>query len=349
MSELNIVPELCFGGFAHLVDICRNEANVKSQSDVIARMVSVIDPNNRCISSDSIGEKEISNITGEKTVVNHLIKCTQKFKLVTNFDILLKDKALILEKFKEFVNNYLDADKIPMLIYTLIYIMANDIQMSTQNKELFKEIFGCYIEKYFPQKEISVYDFLLNLLLYTVSPRLDSLNFSASISCIDINTMRKFYNSYSSDLSYDSSSQIITLSFIDDYEFLIGMLEKHKISSFLKEIDPSFRSGFEKVWIERLSLFYDSSIEYLNNKSKSKFRNLFYDFINHVNNYCNYLCFEMVCNPNTSRLHYEKIYEAAFGVKCLTWRNECKSLFDSINDFVKSAYGIATVNPSNDE
>lgn len=350
MNNVICNPELNFGGFAHLVDLCRNNANVSTQSDVIAKMVSVIDPNNRCISLDTIAAKDISSIEGEKTFVNHLIKCTQAFKLTSSFDELLKEKSQILEKFKEFVNNYLDSDKTPMLVMILIYIMANDTNLRKQNRELFKEIFGCYLEEYFPQKEISVYNFLLNILLYTVSPRFDKKITSANISHLKFNELYDFYNPYINDIIYDNNSQTVTLSFLDDFEFLNETMSEFEIAYFLCKIDPSYYTGLDDEWIDRTSDFYEKSYNHLlKDQPNSFFKELIYKFIKNVDDYNNFLGLEMVYEPSRSKFFYKDYDEAAFGERSLTWREKCRKSYESINDYVSMAYGVPTVNQTTAE
>ena len=55
--------------------------------EFLAKMVSVVDSGNRCIIM-----RTNSDIEGEKTVVNHLLKCNQKFTLTCSFGELLKRK-----------------------------------------------------------------------------------------------------------------------------------------------------------------------------------------------------------------------------------------------------------------
>lgn len=114
MSDMFNKVELNFGGFAHLVNLARDDSKTKSQAYVIAKMVSVVDSGNRCI---IMGTN--SDIEGEKTVVNHLLKCNQKFTLTCSFGELLKRKDVLLNDFKSFVDNVLDPDKIPLLVIDL--------------------------------------------------------------------------------------------------------------------------------------------------------------------------------------------------------------------------------------
>lgn len=336
MSDIFNKVELNFGGFAHLVNLARDDSKTKSQAYVIAKMVSVVDSGNRCI---IIGTN--SDIEGEKTVVNHLLKCNQKFTLTCSFGELLERKDVLLNDFKFFVDNVLDPDKIPLLVITLIYIMANDDYMKNRSKELFKQVFGCYYEEFFPVKKINVCEFLLNLMLYVVSPKLSADYKSTSVSKMKLNELLEIYRLYSDEVIYDCNSHCIHFPFVDDYYLYFEMTDKYKIGEFIITINPLKPKGFGDYYLDCFDSFGKEVNEnLLYNKPRSFFRDLIQNQQDLFNEYSIFLGIHMAYDPDKSRFVYIKHDEYDFGIKCTDYREKCTELIEQLHDYVRPFEGL---------
>lgn len=235
---------LCFGVFAKLMNICKDTNRESNQTGFITRMISILDSKNSCIHYDN----EYTGTTGTDgsgPVVTRLLKCQQNFTLSASSDEILNNKQSFLERFKDFIADYMDNDLIPGLVVTLIYIIKNDKFVKQYSKELFKKLWGYYIEDFqFENNQIVVYDFLGKLFIYTaLNFKLKNTSCAEIISIISEEYIREVYMPYENDLIFDSDSLILTFDMLNVYFKFKELLDEYSICEFVGSVDPSMGLG----------------------------------------------------------------------------------------------------------
>lgn len=231
---------LCFGVFAKLMNICKDTIRESDQARFITKMISILDPGNSCIHYNN----PYTGTTGtdeNRPVVTRLLKCQQNFTLSASSDEILNNKQSFLEQFKGFIADYMDIDLIPGLVVTLIDIIKNDKYVKQYSRELFKKLFGCYIEEFkFNNNQIVVYDFLGNLFIYTAfNTKIKNTSCANIISEINEEYIRSIYTTYENDLTFDAESLTLTLDILNVYFKFKDLLDEYSICKFVGEVDPT--------------------------------------------------------------------------------------------------------------
>lgn len=247
---------LCFGVFAKLMNICKDTIRESDQARFITKMISILDPGNSCIHYNN----PYTGTTGtdeNRPVVTRLLKCRQNFTLSASSDEILNNKQSFLEQFKGFIADYMDIDLIPGLVVTLIDIIKNDKYVKQYSKELFKKLFGYYIEDFqFNNNQIVVYDFLGNLFIYTaLNTKVKNTSCANFISEINEEYIRSIYTPYENDLTFDAESLTLTLDILNVYFKFKELLDEYSICGFIGEVDPS--KGLLETYPEQCYAFLE--------------------------------------------------------------------------------------------
>ena len=341
---------LCIGVYASLMNLCRDQSRISNQAEFVMKLITILDPNNslKPIPNSSKGNGTVSDIAPS---VSKLLRCKLNLSLNRTPNEIMNDRKTIAENIRDFVAQYMDWDRIPGLIVSLVSIIKNDSYINRYSKELFKSIFGCYVNQLkFDDNKIVVYEFLSNLLIYSaLNERVKNTSCAESASKISEEYIDAIYAPYENDLSYDADTQTISLICWEIYDRFLSILQKNYIADFLK-IDTSLCTydvcfdlcdSFAKDIDAQILQVYPGSSVML--QKIVDFCNVLHDYDYHLITNTAFRCdITLDINDEVKRISnnsldysefvYSKnpLYYHKFANKVHNYRNECKEKYGEI-------------------
>lgn len=341
---------LCIGVYASLMNLCRDQSRISNQAEFVMKLIAILDPNNSLvpITNSLKGNGTVSDIAPS---VSKLLRCKLNLSVNRTPDQIMNDRKTIVENMRLFIAQYMDRDKIPGLIVSLVSIIRNDSYINRYSKELFKSIFGCYVNQLnFDDNKIVVYEFLSSLLIYSaLNEKVKNTSCAESVAKISEEYIYALYAPYENDLSYDADTQTLSLVCCEIYDSFWSILQKNHIDAFLN-IDTSlctYDVCFD--WCDSFAKEIDTQILQVYPGSSIMLQKVI-DFCNVLHEYDHFLitntafrCDKTLCiNDEIKRISnnsldysefvYSKnpLYYHKFADKVRNYRNECKEKYGEI-------------------
>jgi len=238
---------LCFGTFAAVLNCCKQ--NIK-QYALFAIIAKCLDKNSNYIKSDD-RYKESWEIEGDGPAISKLLNCTKNYVLENKLSLEL---SKVVKDFEINVAPYIEEDKKPAVILSLLNIIQLDKSLDFKNKEAFRKNLGVYKQDILNQSKFEFCDFLVRILLYTTCGNVDNKMGKDYVESITKCYVDKFIDDYAFEYEWNSTAQTLTLlpisSIFSDFSSKISLF---KIDEFIESVDPTNVMDYE--WVDKCDGF----------------------------------------------------------------------------------------------
>lgn len=249
---------LCFGTFARILNGCRHNI---IQAQLIARIVMCIDPQNSSIirNWDKV-KKQLDDsgfITEEfecnEPAISKLLSCRLNFVFSDGESANIPTQNIVINKFETLVSPFIDSDKKAKVILALLDIIQKDECLDFETKENFKKYLGMDKKHLLQQTEFIFSGFLGKVLLYTVCGKVDNRVGAECVEAITSDYIDKVTEPYMYDYHWDTSTQTLTLSFVEMYNIFNHAVQSYQVDTFIEKIDPTVKMDIR--WVEKCESF----------------------------------------------------------------------------------------------
>lgn len=249
---------LCFGTFARVLNCCRQNI---IQSQLIARVVMCIDPQNSSIISNwSKVKKQLEDsgiITEEfecnEPAISKLLSCRKNFIFSDGENADIPTQSIVINRFETLVSPFIDSDKKAKVILGLLDIIQKDECLDSETKENFKKYLGMDKKRLLRQREFIFSGFLGQVLLYTVCGKVDNRVGAGYVKTITPDYIDNATEPYMYDCHWDAFTQTLTLSFVEMYDILKQAMRSYQVGAFIEKIDPTVKLDIR--WVEKCEGF----------------------------------------------------------------------------------------------
>lgn len=353
---------LCFGTFATVLCLYRNQQSHISQATLVAKLARCVDrKSNYMESSYRYNEEDDWNVTGDGPAISKLLHCTKNFVFS---DVYPTKPALenVIKDFDKNISPFIKENKKAAIILTLLEIIRSEIVQKeavvpTGNDDNFENYLTKTKSVLLHQTSFSFSDFLGRILYYTTFGEIDNIRGKKFVHLITEDFVNKIAGQYAGEYKWIQSSQTLSMTFVDLYSRFVQALRYYHIITFIEKTDPTVQLKFDSV--EKCEEF----IQEFNNLESPSQTELgapgftmckIQEFVRVLDNYTIYLGLNM--RPVYENAAYyvpfyrdeNTVWEMWFGKKVQSYRKRLCSLYREIyNHMPFSPISLISSSPQN--
>ncbi len=231
--------KLCFGTFASVLNCCRSNIN---QANFIGKLAGILDPYSRYIE--------------DPQAVSKLLNCIINFRFSDGAVLSKEEQGEVYQKFIDNILPFLDKDKKPYIILTLLDIIRKDKSIETYKKDSFRYYFGFYKRELLEEGEFTFSKFVVDALLYTTCEDIDNQETPHYPGGGIKEYVDKIWNLYQYRHLWNPDSELIELFPTKIYQIFEYQMKKNEIQRFIEKVDPTV--FLREKWIDLTAQFTDA-------------------------------------------------------------------------------------------
>lgn len=277
--------KLCFGTFAKILVLCMEGM---TQTKLVAKLVRCVDNTSSYISSQYRYNGSFDDIDGDKPSISKLVNCKVNFSFANGADTMQPELSEVIKKLKLNVIPFMGEKCKTKIALTLIRAIQEDQSIDSEEKDVFKRIFGYNKQQLFQQTEFLFSSLLGKILLYVVNSDIKNTQGASCVKIITQDYIDESFITFQYDYIWKEDRETFIIYSYEMLTIFNDILSQNKIDYFIEKVDPTNLFDWD-IWSDRIDEFHSNLHSEIGNNSKSKTAQKIFEFDKTLDDYITYL------------------------------------------------------------